>query len=290
MRPLAEGVDEQRVVAAHGLGVLQGEVDDVVGELGAAALEARHDRLLDLELHEVLVAVLVGGAVHLGRGPPEERDDGRHVVGLGDVVPVQVDLVGRDLGDHEADTAHLGVAEQRVGVHLQRPLADHGAVALVLEVVADRLVVDEAAQRRHVGLLHREHHVVVEGLAVPLHEQVVRREAGAADPEPGLPDGVAEVVEQRPVEPLGDRDRVQVRRERLLDRAALLGRQVPDARVLGEHPDAVLDVGHPVEQLGAPDRAGRSPAPRARGRRCSPGAARSRRRPRCRRSGRPGAR
>ena len=103
---------------------------------------------LDLEVDEVLVAVLVAGAVHLRGGPAEQVDDGGHVVGLGDVLPVEVHLVRRHLGHHVADAVHLGVPEQRVGVHLQRALADRGAVALVLEVAVDRPAVAEPAQRR----------------------------------------------------------------------------------------------------------------------------------------------
>ena len=153
------------------------------------------------------------------RWPGRELDHGGHLVGLGDVVPVQVDLVGRDLRDDVADAVELGVAEQRVGVHLQRALADDGAVALVVEVAVDRARVDEPAHGRHVGLLHRQHDVVVERLAVALDQHVVRREAGAADAEAGLPDDVTHVVEQAAVEALGLRDRVQVGLEGLLDLA-----------------------------------------------------------------------
>ena len=76
--------------------------------------------------------------MHLGGGAAEVLHDAGHLVGLVDLAPVQVELVGRDLGDDVPDAVEAGVAEQRVGVHLQRPLADHGAVALVVEVPVDR--------------------------------------------------------------------------------------------------------------------------------------------------------
>ena len=85
---------------------------------------------------------------------PSSPDHLLDVVGLDQAGPVEVDLVGRHLGDDVADAVDLGVAEQRVGVHLERALAHHGAVALVVEVVLDLGGVDEPADRRHVGLLH----------------------------------------------------------------------------------------------------------------------------------------
>ena len=109
------------------------------------------------------------------------------VVRLGDVGPVEVDLVRRDLGDDVPDPVELGVAEQRVGVHLERPLAHHGAVPLVVEVLVDGRRVDEAAHGRHVGLLHRQHHVVVERLAVALDEDVVRGSPALPMPKPDFP-------------------------------------------------------------------------------------------------------
>ena len=66
--------------------------------------------------------------------PAEQADDCCDLVGLGEPAPVEVHLVGRTSDDDVPDAVELGVAEQRVGVHLQRPLADDGAVALVVEV------------------------------------------------------------------------------------------------------------------------------------------------------------
>ena len=68
----------------------------------------------------------------------------------------------------------------------------------------------------------RQHDVVVERLAVALDEQVVRRQPGAADPEAGLPDHVAQVVEERPV---------GARRSGIVVEVLLEGRDHPRARV-----------------------------------------------------------
>ena len=107
----------------------------------------------------------------------------------------------------------LGPAEPRVGVRLQRPLADRRAVAVVGEVRRAGLVVDDAAGRRDVALLHRQDDVVLERLGVPLDEQVVRRQPGAADAEPGLADDVLDRVGEA-AQPLGLRDRLEVARRR----------------------------------------------------------------------------
>ena len=187
------------------------------------------------------------------RGRPAEQVDHLvDVVGLGEVAPVQVDLVGRDLGDDVPDPVDLGVPEQRVGVHLQRPLADHRAVPLVLEVGLDLGGVDEAAHGGHVGLLHREHHVVVERLGVALDQQVVRREAGAADAEAGLAGDVAQVVEQLAVEALVLGDRLQVGLEGPDDLGPLGLAEAAHRGVLAQHPDPVDEDRGLVEEVGPP--------------------------------------
>ena len=99
---LAEGVDEQRVVLAHRLGVRRPKSTTWSVNARRRPFSDVDDRLLHLEVDEVLVAVLVAGAVHLGGGPAEQVDHGGHVVGLGDVLPVEVHLVRRHLGHHVA--------------------------------------------------------------------------------------------------------------------------------------------------------------------------------------------
>ncbi len=81
--------------------------------------------------------------------------------------------MGRELGDDEPDPVYLGVAEPRVGVGLERPLRGRRAVAMVLEVAFDALVVNDPAGRRDVALLHRQHHVVLQRLGRSLHQDVV---------------------------------------------------------------------------------------------------------------------
>ena len=61
----------------------------------------------DLDVDQVLVAVLVGGAVDLGGRLAEQVDHGAHVGGLVDVGPVEVDLVRRHLGHDIADPSIL---------------------------------------------------------------------------------------------------------------------------------------------------------------------------------------
>ena len=78
---------------------------------------------------------------------------------------------------------------------LQRALADHGALALVLEVLAHRGVLDDAAGGGDVALLHGQDHVVLVRLVAALDQQVVRGQAGAADPEAGRADDVLDGVE-----------------------------------------------------------------------------------------------
>ena len=221
----------------------------------------------------------------LGGRAAEQVDHRGDLGGLGDAAPVEVDLVGRDLGDDVADAVERGVAEQRVGVHLQRPLADDRAVGLVLEVGVDARRVDEPAQRGHVGLLHREDDVVVERLAVALDQQAVGGEAGAADPEAGGADGVDEVVEQVAVEALVVGDGVQVALEGRDHPAALGPAEAAHRRAVAEQPRRLVLHGQGVEQVGPAHGARLHQRLAAPARGCCRGAARSRRRRRCAGSG-----
>ncbi len=146
---------------------------------------------------------------------------------------------GRHLGDDVAHAVEVGVAQHRVGVHLQRALAHDGPVPLVVEVPLDVVGVDEAADGGHVGLLHRQHDVVVEGLAVPLDEQVVGRQPGTADAEAGLAHDVAQVVEEVALRAPPRRDRPEVLLEGRDHLTALVVLEPPDRRVVGEAPRAV---------------------------------------------------
>jgi hypothetical protein len=75
------------------------------------------------------------------------------------------------------------VTQQRVRVLLQCALADDGALALVLEMLADATVGDDPARSRDVSLLHRQDHVVLVRLIAALDEHVVRGQSGAPDSE-----------------------------------------------------------------------------------------------------------
>ena len=188
--------------------------------------------------------------MHLGGGPAQLLHDGGDLGGLVELVPVEVHLVRRELGDDVPDSVDGREAQVGVGVRLQGALADDGALTLVLEVALHLLGVDEPAHRRHVRLLHGQHHVVVEGLAEALDEHVVRRQPGAADAEPRHPHDVADVVEQRPVDALALGDGLQVGLEGLLDLAPLGLRQVAGLAAVPEHPDPRLEGGHAVEHRG----------------------------------------
>ena len=85
---------------------------------GLLALHRAGDGLLDLEVHEDLVAVLVGGAVDLGRRLAELAHDEGDLVRFGQTLPLEVDLVGGDLGQDEPDAVDGRVSEQRVRVRL----------------------------------------------------------------------------------------------------------------------------------------------------------------------------
>ena len=197
---------------------------------------------------------------------------------------------GDDLGDDVPDAVQLRVPEQRIGVRLERALAHDGAVSLVLEVATRPCRVDEPAERGDVRLLHRQDHVVVERLADALDQQVVRRQPGGADAEPGLADHVAQVVEEVAVRPLRARDRLEVG---LVGRLDPLGSRLPRRRVEASSRSTRVPSARTVDsvqELG-PARDGPRPARRARGPRCCRGAGRSRRSsvPRTRRPG-PGRR
>jgi hypothetical protein len=118
---------------------------------------------------------------------------------------------------------------------------------VVLEGAPALLVVDDPAHRRDVALLHRQDHVVLERLGVPLDQEVVGRQAGAADAEAGDPDEVLECVGQR-AQALGLGDRREVLGEGLLDPAALGVLQAADPGAAAEAPLVVVDHGRRVQQ------------------------------------------
>ena len=130
------------VIVAHGAGVLQAESDDVADEFVVAAVDELVDGVLGLECDEGLVAVGVSDAVHLGDGPTELFDHLGQLLGLGQLAPVEVGLIRRQLRDDEPRPVDLCVAQQGIGVGLQRALRHRGPVPVVFEVVADFLVVE----------------------------------------------------------------------------------------------------------------------------------------------------
>lgn len=175
------------MVGAHPRRVVDAEVHEVPDQILLAALDDPGDRLLRLEVDDGVVAVGVRDAVDLGRGPAEVGDDHRDVVGLVQVGPGQVELVGRDLVDDVAHTPHAREPQERVGVDLQRPLADHGAFTLVGEEVTHARLVDHVGQRRVVGLLHRQDDVVLVGLVEPLDQHAVGGRPALPMPNPERP-------------------------------------------------------------------------------------------------------
>ena len=60
--------------------------------------------------------------MHFRGGAAEVVEHRGDLGGLGQLGPVQVGLVRGQLAVHETDITELGVAEQRVGVGLQRPV------------------------------------------------------------------------------------------------------------------------------------------------------------------------
>ena len=245
--PGAEGVDEQPVVLLGAPRVGVGEVDEVVEQFLAAAADHRGDGLLGLERHQRVLAVGVADAVHLRRGPAQLAQHRGHLLGLGEVVPLEVDLVGRQLRDDEADAADLGPAEELRGVGLQRAPAHRRPVALVREGPVQLRVAHDAAGRGDVALLDRQDDVVLQRLVVPLEQHVVGRQPGAADAEPAGADDVLDV--EGDVAPAGrGHEGVPVLRQRLEHAAALVVVQPAVAAGVGEAPLVALDDGHPVEQ------------------------------------------
>ena len=138
------------------------------------------------------------------------------------------------------------MAEQRVGVGLQCPLRDGRAVAVMLEVVVHILVVDDAAGRGDIALLHRQHDVVVERLVESLDQHVVAGQARAADAESGSTHNVLDVVGDF-AEPLRLRDRVLVGLECGVH-LRVFG-VVESAHTVGVAKSAIrfVDAGHAVE-------------------------------------------
>ncbi len=112
------------MVVAHRGGVLEAEGHHVINEVVRLVTDDLDDGLLGLEVDELLIAVGVADAVHLRHGLAELLEDLGEFVGFGQLAPVQVCLVRRQLADDIAVSVDLGVAEQRVGVRLQRALAD----------------------------------------------------------------------------------------------------------------------------------------------------------------------
>ena len=185
-----------------------------------------------------------------GGGPAEVVQHGAQLAGLGEVVPVEVVLVGRELVDDEADAAELRPAEQPVGVRLQRPAGQGGAVAVVEEPRRDLGVVDRPARRRAHRLLHRQDDVVVERLGRALDEHVVGGQPGAADAEAAAADDVVDGVgDVRPA--LAGRDRVEVGGVGGEDLLALVVVEAAHARPVAEDAVLPLDLGEGVEQGAA---------------------------------------
>ncbi len=136
--------------------------------------------------------------MRLRRRPAEVPDHRGDLRGLGQLRPVQVRLVRGELAHDEADPVQRRVAQQPVGVGLQRALGENRALPVVHEPLGDRGVGDHAGRRGHVALLHREHDVVVQRLVEPLDEHGVGGQTGAADAEPGPPGHVLDRVGDPP--------------------------------------------------------------------------------------------
>ena len=110
------------------------------------------------------------------------------------------------------------------------------------------------ADRGDRALLHGQHDVVLQRLGVPLHEQPVGRQPGAADAEPGAAHDVLELVAHAP-HALGGRDGVEVGAVAGLDdgpfvaRQDARGRRLPEAPVVVGHHRHRLQQVHPGSQL-----------------------------------------
>ena len=136
---VAEGVDEQPVVVARRRAVVVRRMPTRSATNSSSRLaDDGGDRLLGLERRpasgrcrrrttQCILAVARPSCA-------EHRLD---LVGLGESSQSRSASYGdSSLDDLKPTPSSVGLAEQRVGVGLQRPLGDHGAVALVLEVVA----------------------------------------------------------------------------------------------------------------------------------------------------------
>jgi hypothetical protein len=128
-------------------------------------------------------------------------------------------------------------------------------VAVVVEDVAQPRVAHDAAGRGDVGLLHRQHDVVLQRLRAALDQQVVGRQARAADAEPGAADDVLDRVGHA-VAPLDLGDRVEVRLVGGADLGLLVILEAADARRVGEPALVAVDHGHRLEQVHARAHAG----------------------------------
>ena len=149
MRPSRNASTKCRWSSRTCRGVVEPEGHHVVDELVVAVADQLRDRVLGLELDELLVAVGVTDAVHLGDGTAELLDHLGQFVGFGQLGPVEVGLVRRQFRDDVTDPVDLGVAEQRVGVRLQRALRHRRAVSVMLEVLV------HLARRRRRGSVRR---------------------------------------------------------------------------------------------------------------------------------------
>ena len=115
---------------------------------------------------------------------------------------------------------------------------------------------DDAADGRDVGLLHREHDVVLQRLVEALDEDVVGRQPGRADAEAGPADDVLDVVEDRLLLAFGVRQGRQVPLERPLHLAALGLAELAHTGAAGEAALVVHHLGRVVEHLDAGAHAG----------------------------------
>lgn len=80
---VAEGVDEELVVVAGGLGVVLAEVHHLLDELVFFAAYGDDDLILGLEAYDGRVGVFVRDAVNFGSGPAQVVQDRGHLLGLG---------------------------------------------------------------------------------------------------------------------------------------------------------------------------------------------------------------
>src|ERR671912_209502 len=96
---VSEGVDEKPVVVTGDFGVAGAELYHLLDELLFVAAEDLDDLVLGLEAYDVRVGVLVRDTVNLGGRPAEVVEHRRHLLRLGEVRPVEILDVWRELGD-----------------------------------------------------------------------------------------------------------------------------------------------------------------------------------------------